>query len=180
MPTVVPIETSSTGYPALEAFVGGSSAVSLEADEVRKAVREIMNAAERSQALFAEKAAAISQLWALATECEEEGWDGSGAAAIDLDAVVLAERFLRALPNRIPLPELAVEPDGSISLDWIRSRNRLFSVSVGRRSRLAYAWLDGADTGHGVAGFGGHSVPPRILEGVEAVVETGYVALRAP
>ena len=179
MLAVVPIETSSTGYPALQAVAGGSSAVSPEADEVRKAAREVINAAERSQALFAEKAAVISQLWALATECEEEGWDGSGAAAIDLDAVVMAERFLRVLPNRIPIPELAVEPDGSISLDWIRSRNHLFSVSVGRGSRLAFAWLDGADTGHGVAGFDGQNVPPRIREGIEAVVDTGYVALRA-
>ena len=88
------------------------------------------------------------------------------------DAVMLAERFLRALPYRIPLPELAVEPDGSISLDWIRSRTRLFSVSVGRASRLAFAWLDGSDTGHGVARFDGQNVPPRILEGIEAVVVT--------
>ncbi len=139
---------------------------------MRKAARKVANAAERSYALFAEKAAAISQLAALATECAEEGWDGSGAAAIDLVAVLLAERFLRALPYRIPLPELAVEPDGSISLDWIRSRNRLFSVSVGRSSRLAFAWLDGSDSGHGVARFDGQGVPPRVLEGIEAVVVT--------
>lgn len=177
---IIPIETSSVGYFALDAFAGGSSAVSLAADEVRKAARKAVNEAELSQALFADKAAAISQLRALETECAEEGWDGYGAAAIDLDAVVLAERFLRALPNRIPLPELAVEPDGSIELDWIRSRNRLFSVSVGRGSHLAFAWLDGADRGHGVARFDGRNIPPRILEGIEAVAEARDVALRAP
>ena len=179
MLAVVPVATSSAGYPALQAFAGGSSAVSREAEEVRKAAKEVANTAERSQALFAEKAAAISQLAALATECAEEGWDGSSAAAIDLVAVLLAERFLRAVPNRIPLPDLAVEPDGSISLDWIRSRNHLFSVSVGRSSRLAFAWLDGADKGHGVARFDGQNVPPRILEGIEAIAETGHVAVRA-
>ncbi len=172
MLAVVPLKAPAAGIPAFEAIAAGSSAVSLEAEQVREAAGKVVAEAERSQALFADKAAAISQLWALVIECAEEGWDGSGGAAIDPVAVMLAERFLRALPYRIPLPELAVEPDGSISLDWIRSRNRLFSVSVGRGSRLAFAWLDGSDTGHGVARFDGQSVPPRVLEGIEAVVVT--------
>jgi len=161
------------------AVAGESSAVSPQADDVRKAASEVVNTVERSQALFADKADAISRLLALAIECAEEDWDGYGAAAIDLDAVAQAERFLRILPNRIPLPELAVEPDGSISLDWICSRSRLFSVSVGRENRLAFAWLDGTDRGHGVARFDGQNVPPRILEGIEAVVESGNVTLQA-
>jgi len=166
--------------PAPAAFYTDSSAVSPEAVEVREAVLKAMREVEQSQALFAKKADAISDLRTLVDECSEEGWDGYGAAAIDRDAVVLAEGFLRALPDRISLPELAVEPDGSISLDWIRSRSRLFSVSVGRGSRLAFAWLDGTDSGHGVARFDGQNVPRRILQGIQAVMELQHVALRAP
>jgi hypothetical protein len=77
---------------------------------------------------------------------------------------------VRALPDGIPLPEFAPEPDGSISLDWILSRNRLFSVSIGHSSRLAFAWLDGADNGHGVARFDGQNVPPRVLEGIKCII----------
>ncbi len=77
------------------------------------------------QALFGEKAAALSRLAALAAECAEQGWDGEDAVAISSGAVAAAERLVRALPDGIPIPEFAPEPDGSISLEWIMSRNRL-------------------------------------------------------
>ena len=74
--------------------------------------------------------------------------------------------------------EFAPEPDGSISLDWIRSRSNFFSVSVGASDRLAYAWLDGTDRGHAVARFDGDSVPSRILEGIKALVQGANAAVR--
>lgn len=81
--------------------------------------------------------------------------------------------FLCALPDRCPLPEITLEPDGAISLDWIQSRDRLFSVSVGQSSRLAFAWVDGVDSGHGVECFDGRNIPLRILQGIEAIVDKG-------
>ena len=154
----------------MEALAGGNTAVSPEACSVRKAATKIVESIERSVALFGEKAGALSRLAALATECMQAGWDGADAAAIDPLAVLMARRFLRLLPEGVPLPEFTPEPDGSISLDWIRSRNRLFSLSVGRSSRLAYAWLDGADRGHGVARFDGQSIPARVFEGIKGVM----------
>jgi hypothetical protein len=178
MHRIVPV-VGLSGHLALQALAGGGSAVSPVAREVHEAATKIVESAERSRALFGEKAAALLQLAALATECAEQGWDGENAAAIDPIAVQLAERFVRALPDGIPLPEFAPEPDGSISLDWIQSRNRLLSLSVGRNSRLAYAWLDGADKGHAVARFDGHNVPPRILESIIGIVGPGHAGLRA-
>jgi hypothetical protein len=178
MHRIVPV-VGFSGHLALHALAGGGNAVSPEAYAVQQAAAEVVKSAERSQALFGEKAAALSQLAALATQCAEQGWDGENAAAIDPSAVLMAEHFLRALPDGIPLPEFAPEPDGSISLDWIRSRNRLFSLTVGRSNRLAYAWLDGADKGHGVARFDGQNVPPRVLEGIKGIVGQGHVGLRA-
>jgi hypothetical protein len=81
-----------------------------------------------------------------------------------------AEMFLRALPEDLPTPEFAPEPDGSISLDWIHTRHRLFSLGVGPNDRLAYAWLDGTDKGHGVARFDGLSVPQRVLAGIQFIM----------
>jgi hypothetical protein len=154
----------------MEALAGSNTAVSHEAYAVRKAAAKIVESIERSVALFGEKAGALLRLAALATECMQAGWDGADAAPIDPLAVLMARRFLRLLPEGVPLPEFAPEPDGSISLDWIRSRNRLFSLSVGRGSRLAYAWLDGADRGHGVTRFDGQNVPARVLEGIKRVL----------
>ncbi len=168
-----------SGHLALQALTSGSSAISLEARVVHNAAVEVAEAAERSVALFGRTAAALSALAALATECAEPGWDGADAAALDPIAVLSAKRFLRALSESTPLPEFASEPDGSISLDWIASRNRLFSVSIGRGDRLAFAWIDGTDRGHGVARFDGQNVPPRILEGIQAIMGPGHAGLRA-
>lgn len=88
-----------------------------------------------------------------------------------------ALKFLRALPENVPLPEIAPEPDGSISLDWIDSRSRMFSLSIGGSYRLAFAWVDGADKGHGVVRFGGAAVPIRILEGIAAIMPDRHASL---
>ena len=156
------------------------SAISAEAQTVQQAARTVMKSVERSQALFGNKAMAISQIWELANECAEPGWDGDGAFAINHIAVFNACAFIRALPDGMPLPEFAPEPDGSISLDWIQSRNRLFSLSVGTGNRLAYAWLDGTDKGHAVARFDEEEgVPPRILAGIKAIMNSGNAAIRS-
>ena len=110
----------------------------------------------------------------LATECAEQGWDEDDAAAIDSIAILSVERFVRAVPDGIPLPEFTPEPDGSISLDWIQSPNRLFSLSVGHSNRLAYAWLDGTVKGHGVARFDGQNIPPQVLEAIKGIVHNRH------
>lgn len=129
---------------------------------------EFVRKFELSQALFGKKSTAISQLSDLANECSEQNWDGYNACPINTEAVTVAENFVRALPPDAALPEFAPEPDGSISLDWIQSRNRTFSISINSSYRLAYAWLDGTNKGHAVENFDGHSIPPRILEEIEA------------
>ena len=133
--------------------------------------------AERAQVLFSEKSVAISQIVFLANECAETGWDGDEAAPIDPMAILTAVEFIRALPNYVPLPEFAPEPDGSLSLDWIRSCSRLFSLSIGSTNRLAYAWLDGSDKGHGVARFDGERIPTRVIEGIIGIMKHGNATI---
>jgi hypothetical protein len=178
MHRIVPVIGLSSRL-ALQALAGEGSAVSPEASVLHDAAAEVLESLERSQVLFGEKATALSRLAALAAECGEQGWDGQDAAAIDPMALLSATRFVRALPDEMPLPEFAPEPDGSISLDWIRSRNRLFSLSIGHSNRLAYAWLDGADKGHGVARFDGQNVPPRVLRDIASIVGPRHAGLRA-
>lgn len=117
--------------------------------------------------------AAIAQIKALLQECAEPGWDGSGGQPLSEVAAKAAAELVRALPGDVRLPEFAPEPDGSISLDWIEARDRLFTLSIGGGNRLAYAWLDGEDRGHAVAGFKKGTVPKRILEGIRGIVNDG-------
>lgn len=158
------------GYASLVSYTWSGSAVSAEAQAATKTASALVRSVEGSRALFGRKATIISQLWELAHECAEPGWDGYGAHAIDPTALRNAEMFLRALPEDLPMPECAPEPDGSISLDWIQTRHRLFSLSVGPNDRLAYAWLDGTDKGHGVARFDGVCVPQRVLADIQSIM----------
>jgi len=152
---------------------GWDSAVSGASRVAREAVAAVMRSVETSQALFGRKAAAISDVWALVNECAEPDWDSAGAEPVGRLAAFRAVDVIRALPPAVSLPEVGGEPDGSVSLDWIVSRNQLFSLSVGVGDRLAYAWLDGSNRGHGVDRFDGATIPARILQGVREILKHG-------
>jgi len=166
------------GYAALNPYARVGSAISAEAEAVTRAASALVRSSEESQILFGRRATAISHLRTLGNECAESGWDGADAYAIHSVALRNAENFVRALPEDIPMPEFAPEPDGSISLDWIPSRHRLFSMSVSTGNRLAFAWIDGADRGHGVARFDGLIVPARVLTGIRSILSYGNAAVR--
>jgi len=166
-----------TAYPAVDTLARTGSAVSAESQAVRQAVVEVLRARESSQSLFGRRAAVISQIWALVNECDEQGWDGSGAEPVDRFAAFAAVDLIRALPEDVPLPEVAPEPDGSISLDWIESKQRIFSLSVGTSGRLAFAWLDGSDRGHGAELFDGERIPRRVMAGILEIVRDGRAAI---
>jgi hypothetical protein len=151
---------SLAAFTALHASAYDVNAVSPEAQVVRNHAWRVLESLEQSQALFGAKTEALSQLRALIAE----------EAKVDAASALIAEDFIRALPDEIPLPEFGVDPDGSISLDWMPSRSRIFSLSVGSNSRLAYAWLDGTDKGHAVARFDGQTVPDRVLKGIISII----------
>ena len=178
MSEALSIEYFSPGYEPMNPFVPSGTASSSEAIALSEKTAEVVSNFEQSEALFGEKSAAIMQLRTLANECADQNWDGYDARAIAPQAVLMAEDFVRALPQGVALPEFAPEPDGSISLDWIHSRSRLFSTSVGGSNRLAFTWLDGTDKGHGVAYFDGGTIPPRILEGINAIVNDRNASVR--
>lgn len=164
---------------ALHLATGSRSAVSREADDVRRSAYAIVESAERSFAQFGPKNGVISAIHSVASECAADGWDGEDGAGIAPIVVSQAIAFVRSLPAGGPLPEVASEPDGSISFDWIASRTRVVSVSVGTTNRLAFAWIDGTDRGHGVARFDGDSIPARILESIREITDERTVALGA-
>lgn len=161
-------------FSAMQAIANGGNAVSLEAGAVKKAAATLVRTVEQSQALFGAKSDAISRLLQVTEE-----FSADEMTAVNPNAIFVADKFIRALPDGIALPEIAVEPDGSISLDWIQSRKQLFSLSVGNSNRLAYAWLDGTNSGHGVDRFDGNIIPLRILNGIMAIVTNGNPSLRA-
>src|SRR5436309_1098094 len=91
-------------YAALSAYGRGGTAVSAEANTARRAADALAKSVERSQALFGQKAAALSRLQEIANESSEENWDGYGARAVGRGAVLNAQDFIRSLPEMIPIP----------------------------------------------------------------------------
>ena len=158
------------GYTALYSHARGGSAVSAEAFIETEVASAIVKRVEASWSLFGDKGAAITQVESLADECSLAGWDGDHADPISPEAVQTACDFVRALPEGFPLPEFAPEPDGSISLDWIRSKQQLISLSIGSGERVPYAWLDGTDKGHAVGHFDGSAVQQRLLSAILSIV----------
>jgi hypothetical protein len=166
------------GYSALHGASRSGTAVSPEADSVRESARTIVESSERSFSLFGVKSAAISDLLAFAAEHAQNGWDGENGRGISLLAVRTAEAIIRCLPEDMPMPELAPEPDGSISLDWIYSRMRFVSVSAGNSDRLPYAWIDGTDRGRAVARFDRQRIPIRLPDTIRETISPADAAIR--
>ncbi len=113
---------------------------------------------------------ALSQLQDIACECSAPDWNGEDALPVGSAAIQNAKDFIRALPEDVPAPECAPEPDGAVCLDWLPSRRHTFSLSVSGGNRVAYAWLNGAEQGHGTAHFDGSSVPECALAKLRLVL----------
>lgn len=163
------------GYAALAAYARPTSAVSPEAGQVCEASSEVMRSREESESLFGQKMLALSRLQSAVAEVfvDEE------QEAVKSQVLRNAEQFLIALPDDLPSPEFSVEPDGAVSLDWIDSRTRMFSVSVTESERLAYAWLNGSDRGHGVARFRSPEPPRALVSLMQSFVSDYATVLRA-
>lgn len=180
MPEPISIALSlGFGYAALYGYGRSNTAISSEAQSTKNAVAGLLESRERSHSLFGKKALAISAIRELAAECAEPDWDGYDALAIDPVAVWNAEEFIRALPDNLPVPEVSPEPDGSISLDWIRSRNKIVSVSIGATNRLAFAWLDGTERGHSVVNFDDSNVPHRLISAINPISNYASTVFRS-
>lgn len=159
------------GYSAAVALSRPRSAVSAEAESVRLNASVVVEQVYRSMALFGPKAALISSLSTLAEECSEPNWDGYGAEPVSSRALRRAEDLIASLPDDLPLPECAIEPDGYVSLDWMPAPYRTLTVSIGKSDRVPYAWVDGTDRGHAVARLADEQLPSRILAEIRRFME---------
>ncbi len=130
---------------------------------------------ESSKALFGSKEDALNRLYDLRMECAEPDWDGYGAEAISPIAFERSEQFIRRLPEGLPLPEISVEPDGEIALDWSPTPTQTFSVSIGTGARMACAWVNGTEHGHVVVSSNNGEIPLRILQEIQYITNNDSV-----
>lgn len=117
-----------------------------------------MPADDRSVYLGSSRRAFEEELYSVANEASEAGWDGYGGAPVDQDAVSMVRRLIGLLSN-IPLPEPSVDPDGEVALEWASGKDRYLFVSVSGNGRVSFNWRSGAEHGYGVTRFNQRSVP---------------------
>ena len=118
-----------------------------------------------SQSVIISANESMQELYNLLEECSTENWDGYGAQPIDPDSFSEAERFIRALPTTISKPEVAVDPDGEISLEWYFEPRKVFSVSIGKRNEIKYAGLYGLNKTYGREYFD-NEIPKAIFDNI--------------
>ena len=143
--------------------------VSDEAFIIREKDLGVSKHIESSRALLDLKEDALNRLYELTAECVEADWDGYGAEAVSQSAAVHSAHFIRRLPEDLPLPEISVEPDGEIALDWSPTPTQTFSVSIGPADRMACAWVNGTEHGHAVAYSNNGDIPSRILQEIQRI-----------
>lgn len=153
------------------------NAVSSPAEDVGRKLDAVFASAQRSRVLFGSKSDAISAIWNVALEAGENDWNGEGAFAVHPTAATNAVMFIHTLPASVAMPEISPEPDGGISLDWIESQTRIFSVSIGPNRAIPFAWLDGTSRGYGVVSFDGEDTPNRVLDEISRIRIDGTTAL---
>jgi hypothetical protein len=74
---------------------------------------------------------------------------------VSQDACERTLAVLWSLPASFPMPEILVEDDGEIALDWDEGTRRLLTVSIGDSPMLRYAALIGAEPTHGRVAYAG-------------------------
>jgi hypothetical protein len=93
------------------------------------------------------------------------------AIPVSPDTVTQALNFALLLPNSLPIPEISSDPDGDISFDWISKTGKMFSASIDRSGRIAYAGRFGERSKvHGIEQLS-DSLPQEILRGIEKASE---------
>ena len=113
------------------------------AEKVARLLSEQRRRAEDAISLRFDVGQARRNLFALAEECGEPGWDGEAALPVDRASIEWALRLLDGLPNDLPAPTIGLDPDGQVTLEWYARPDRVLSVSLDPRGLAHYAALYG-------------------------------------
>lgn len=140
-------------------------------DEARKVNRLGLRASDlgTSITLGALKRDTVKALKDAFVHAQEYGWDGYKAAPADPGAFIYALQFIEYLPTTTPLPEVAVDTDGDMAVEWDFGPRRVFSVRISRDGTLNYAGLVGHTSFHGTELLR-EGIPSAIAAGIDRVV----------
>jgi hypothetical protein len=127
-------------------------------------------AAWRSQLLASEQERLdrIEELLALPLRYRQPDWNGEGALPISEAAIEEARQFLEKLPETTPWPEIIVEPDGYLGLEWYANKWLLYVVSFNGTGTLSCSGLNGPEKIYGTR-YVDEGIPAEILRNIARV-----------
>ncbi len=140
---------------------GGDSA---EAKSLFSSLNSILRALKSSDQDWV-----FNELEELSMEASHQNWDNLGSAPLDSDTYQMAKRFLLALPASLPAPELTADRDGEVNFDWFGPNGQIFSTSLRKDGRIAYAGqFSPRIRSSGVEEFN-DAVPKKIVECIKII-----------
>lgn len=145
-------------------FLPPGRGVSETAEILDKIIEKMLK--DCSPSVTIDKDALIQEFGDVFEECSVDNWDGYDAKAISIDSYREAIRFARSLPTMTPLPEIAVDPDGEVALEWYEGPRKVFTVSIGSRNEITYAGLFGFNKVNGTECFY-DEIPKAILDNLD-------------
>lgn len=116
----------------------------------------------------------LESLKAAVAEAQVLGWDGHDARPVNGNAFTQAVRFLEYLPPETPLPEIGVDPDGDIAVDWSPGVGRVVSLRISGDGTIYYAGLDHEARFHG-SELLREGVPRAVWQAIERVVSGAWI-----
>ena len=129
------------------AYRGSAALASPAAGEVARRVGKLAaSAVDTVRVRAARRSFVFDDLRSLAQE--------SGTDLAQEPEIVLAQRFLLALPLNLPAPELSLDDDGDVCFDWLGVNGEMITAALRKDGRLAYAArFSSFDKDHGVKQF---------------------------
>ena len=131
------LTAAALGSTGIVGTSGSSDAARLVADEVARERGRL----RESYILGAGGNDSFRNLCRIAEECRSANWDGYGALPVSAEAFMYTSRFLRIMPLGTAAPDVGIEPDGNLTLEWHRSAYRTLSVRFSPGGDLHYSAL---------------------------------------
>jgi hypothetical protein len=123
-------------------------AVSQDAHDVRKIRDEYQNA-DNSFLSQERRHQILDGLATALIEGAQGNWDAFQAFRANANAMPYTFEFLNLLPGSLPFPEIAIDNDGDIAIEWDYGSRRVISVRVAPDGTLHFAALVGYSSNHG-------------------------------
>jgi hypothetical protein len=99
--------------------------------------------------------------------CSSEDWNGHDAKPIDRDSVQWVCEFLGMLPTDISYPELCAEPNGDLTMIWLKRGYHLV-IGIDKNGRIAWGGTSPRGRIYGDAKFE-KEIPEEIIDILHSV-----------